>query len=165
MRTIRVTAVFLSFSVDTYAAEGSSGISLPSAQVGQVVGALLFVTCLIFFFAWLAKKLGAIHLASGQRIKHVATMAVGHREKVVLVDIEGKKILLGVAPGRVACVHVFDSESEASEKITAYSDVVGEGETAVSVGDKADLGNVTFMGKKDFSSYIKELLKNNRTSQ
>ncbi|PCK08471.1 MAG: flagellar biosynthetic protein FliO [Alteromonadaceae bacterium] len=159
------------FSVSTraYAEEVTSGISLPSAQVGQVVGALLFVTCLIFFFAWLAKKLGAVHLASGQTIKHVATLAVGHREKVVLVDVEGQKILLGVAPGRVACVHVFGSENKAQGNALAYSETIDADKSIVSPANTSPANegvaeNATFMGKKDFSSYIKEILKSNRMS-
>lgn len=75
--------------------------------VSLVLG-LAFVVLLIFLVAWLLRRMGAVSLVSGQAMKVVAALSVGPREKVVLVDIGGKQLLLGVAPGRVSHLHEFD---------------------------------------------------------
>ena len=43
-----------------------------------------------------------------QRIKLDASLSLGTREKIALVCVEDKKLLLGITQGNIACLHVFD---------------------------------------------------------
>jgi flagellar protein FliO/FliZ len=74
----------------------------------SVVLGLMFVVGLILLAAWLIRRTGALPMMTGQAIKVVAALSVGAREKVVLVDVGGKQILLGVAPGRISTLQTFD---------------------------------------------------------
>lgn len=84
------------------------GSALVSANPLVVLLGLLFVVGLIFLLAWLLRRLGAVPMQGGQQLKVVAALSVGTREKVVVVDVAGKQVMLGVAPGRVSTLHVFE---------------------------------------------------------
>lgn len=97
----------------------------PKTQVGSAVVTadpvalmmgMAFVVLLIFLVAWLLRRMGAVSLVSGQAMRVVAALSVGPREKVVLVDIGGKQLLLGVAPGRVSSLHEFDQPVISADK-------------------------------------------------
>ncbi len=105
------------------------GSGIVSADPFTLVFGLLFIVLLIFLVAFLLRKMGAGALMGGQSMKVVAALSVGTREKVILVDVAGKQILLGVAPGRIS--HLKDFE-----------------EPVVISGDRTD----------DFSSKLKKLL-------
>lgn len=51
---------------------------------------------------WLLKKISVPRGGSGNLVRVVSAAAVGPRERVVLVDVGGKRLVLGVAPGSVA---------------------------------------------------------------
>lgn len=82
------------------------GIS--NADYLQITLGLLFVVGLIYAGAWMVKRLngGVLHNASQMRV--LSGVSIGTREKLLLVDVAGTQLLLGVAPGRVNKLHVFD---------------------------------------------------------
>lgn len=84
------------------------------AALGKVALALLVIIAMIFVCAWLLRRFGSGHGASGQQLKMVGARAVGHKERVVLLDVEGTRLVLGVAPGRVSKLHAYPTpETEA----------------------------------------------------
>ncbi|WP_101760502.1 flagellar biosynthetic protein FliO [Oceanicoccus sp. KOV_DT_Chl] len=84
------------------------GSGLVTADPIKVVGGLLFVVAIIFLVAWLMRRLGAIPAFTGQTMRVVSALSVGTREKIILVDVAGQQILLGVAPGRVNHLQTFE---------------------------------------------------------
>lgn len=84
------------------------GSSVVTAEPFTVVFGLLFVVSLIFLVAWLLRRLGTVSMVAGQAMKVVATLSVGPREKVLLIDVGGQQVLLGVAPGRVSHLQSFE---------------------------------------------------------
>lgn len=72
--------------------------------------ALIFIVGLIFFIAWLAKRLSASSFSGNQPMKTLASLSVGTRERVVLIEVAGQQLLVGVAPGRVTPIHVFEEQ-------------------------------------------------------
>ena len=84
------------------------GSGVTSADPFVVISGLLFVIAMIFVAAWLMRRLGSVSMAGGQAMKIVSVLSVGPREKVLLVDVAGRQILLGVAPGRVSYLQSFD---------------------------------------------------------
>ena len=82
--------------------------AIASGDLWQLLGSLLIVVALIFALAWLVRRTGAVGMIGGQHMKVLATMSVGPRERVLLVDVAGQQMLLGSAPGRVSQLHVFD---------------------------------------------------------
>ena len=57
---------------------------------------------LLFGTLWLLKKIGSPRGASANLIRVVSAAAVGPRERVVVVAVGDKHLVLGVAPGRVS---------------------------------------------------------------
>lgn len=66
------------------------------------------VVALIFALAWTSRRLSGGGLGHNKFMKILAVQALGAREKIILVDVGGKQMMLGVTPGRIATLHVFD---------------------------------------------------------
>lgn len=78
----------------------------------QMVSSLILVLIVIGGLAWVLKRFGISSTASSGAIKVIATAGVGQRERVVLIEIENTRLVLGVAPGRVNVLHCLDKSSE-----------------------------------------------------
>jgi flagellar protein FliO/FliZ len=86
----------------------------PAAPVASIstlagmAGSLLLVIGLILLCAWLLKRLGGLQAGGGDLLRVRASLGVGLKERVVLVEAAGETLLLGVSPGGVTCLHRFD---------------------------------------------------------
>lgn len=69
---------------------------------------LVFLLLLIAFGVWVVRRTGGSNFLQSQNIKIVSALSLGVREKIVLVDVGNKQILLGVAPGRISHLQSFD---------------------------------------------------------
>lgn len=74
---------------------------ITSSGLWELAVGLLVVCIAIFVLGWVMKRLqpGAIGL-NGQ-MKIVGSLALGPRERVVIVDCAGKQMLLGVTQGQI----------------------------------------------------------------
>jgi flagellar protein FliO/FliZ len=95
-------AMLLLFSNGIFAAETSPPVSIsPFASFMQMLLALGIVLAAIAGMAWLLRRLSPGQLAITGDMRVVAAVAVGPKERVVLVDIGDTRLVLGVAPGQV----------------------------------------------------------------
>ncbi|NQD91240.1 flagellar biosynthetic protein FliO [Pseudomonas sp. CrR25] len=78
-----------------------------AGQLVQLLLGLLLVVGLIFLLAWLVRRVQQVGPRGGQVIKIVASQALGPRDRLVLVQVGGEQILLGLTPGRIAPLHVL----------------------------------------------------------
>lgn len=88
------------------AAVTPAGAQDPASPVGagsvfQVLTALGLVLLLVVGTAWLLRRIGRVPGLSSQSIRTVGALAVGTRERVVLLEVGTTWILVGVAPGQV----------------------------------------------------------------
>lgn len=84
---------------------GSSGVA---GQLAQLVLGLLLVLGLIFFLAWLLRRVQQAGPAGkGQVIDIVGSRALGPRDRLVLVQVGNEQILLGLSPGTITALHVL----------------------------------------------------------
>lgn len=67
----------------------------------QVTLGLLFVLALIAVLAWSLSRLRGIAPVAGSPVKVVGAAAVGTRERVVVVEVGGQWLVVGVAAGGV----------------------------------------------------------------
>lgn len=83
----------------------------PSAAgaVGGTVFALLFVLGLVLALAWLAKRMPGIAGNSNPALRVVASLPLGPRERVVVVDVGGQQLLLGVGAGGTRALHTLET--------------------------------------------------------
>ncbi|MBC3362562.1 flagellar biosynthetic protein FliO [Pseudomonas sp. SWRI154] len=113
MKGFLAAALMLPFSVlaaepvatAAAAPAGGSGIA---GQLAQLVLGLLLVLGLIFFLAWMLRRVQQAGPAGkGQVIDIVSSRALGPRDRLVLVQVGNEQILLGLSPGTITALHVL----------------------------------------------------------
>lgn len=77
-------------------AEPSTGMSMFKVLLG-----LLVVLALLVGFAWCMKKIGLNQLNQQAVAKVVGGVSVGHREKVVVVEVANRWLVVGVSASQV----------------------------------------------------------------
>lgn len=94
----------LFFSMPAMAAEPpvAATIATPLASAFQMLFALGIVLAAIAFTAWLLRRMAPGQVGTASDLRVVAAVAVGPKERVVLVDVGGQRLVLGVAPGQVS---------------------------------------------------------------
>lgn len=86
--------------------------SYAAAGLLQVGFGLALVLALIFVCAWAARRFGLLQQPGGGRlIKVVSSAMVGQRERVVVVEVGGTWLVLGVAAGQVRALHAMAAET------------------------------------------------------
>jgi flagellar protein FliO/FliZ len=83
------------------------GSALSAGSVVQVVVGLAVVLALVGAAAWLLKRYSGLRGTGSGLIRIVGGAAVGQRERIVLVEIGGTWLLVGVAPGQVRALHTM----------------------------------------------------------
>ncbi|VVE51139.1 flagellar biosynthetic protein FliO [Pandoraea aquatica] len=92
------------------ASQAAAVPSLGGAGIVQTGFGLVLVLALLFGLAWLAKRFGLQRPLGGSNVRIVGSAAVGQRERVVVVEVAGDWVVLGVAPGQVRSLHVIDAD-------------------------------------------------------
>ncbi|GAB3049349.1 flagellar biosynthetic protein FliO [Stenotrophomonas tumulicola] len=92
---------------------------IATAQVGQhapgtpgLVGAvlaLLAVLALVVALGWLLRRLPGSSFRQSEAIRLVASVAVGAKERVVVLEVNGEQLLLGVTAGGISRLHTLDA--------------------------------------------------------
>ncbi len=118
---LRIALMLLSISGSALAETGA-GETLPStadlfswSYLGQVVASLALVIGLLLGALWIMRRVNGVGHAVGGQMRVVSSLGLGQRERAVLVSVGDQQILLGVAPGRVAALHVFDEPPVAQD--------------------------------------------------
>ena len=104
--------VFL-FSSAAMAAEKSKQITIANPgvdawSVAQLIFGLVVVLMVIGVRAFLLKRVGGFNVSANGNMRVIGGLSLGIKEKAVLVQVGDTQILLGLAPGRVQTLHVFD---------------------------------------------------------
>lgn len=83
----------------------------PAGSVGQMILGLAVTLALLVGGLWFLKRLQGTRGAAPGALRILGATAVGTREKIVLLGVGGKVLVLGVTPGRINTLHTLD-ESE-----------------------------------------------------
>ncbi len=78
----------------------------------KTLGALAIVLGLFFLLANFLKRMQNGRNSNQEQMQIMSAIAVGNRERVMLVKARGKVVMLGVSPGRVYPLHVFDAAND-----------------------------------------------------
>lgn len=73
---------------------GTAAVAETLLWLGVIIG-------LILALAWAARRFSAFKPMTGHNMKVVGALPVGSRERVVIVQVGERQMLLGVAPGCV----------------------------------------------------------------
>ena len=131
-----------------------------SSQLANLVGGLMLILGLIYGLSWFVKRFSQGGFMQNSTIKMLSTMPLGTRERIMLVDVGGKQILLGITATHINALHVFEepvvnatenaipASSEFSQKLMALlqkRDMVQKKDMV----DKNDMSGTSFSGHKN----------------
>jgi flagellar protein FliO/FliZ len=78
---------------------------MSSGSVLQVIFSLLLVLAAVFVVGWILKRINLPQHGAGNALKVISGVAVGQRERIVLVEVNDTWLVVGVAPGQVNALH------------------------------------------------------------
>ncbi|MCL1141679.1 flagellar biosynthetic protein FliO [Shewanella gaetbuli] len=110
-----VTAAEPLAAVDTVSTSASNTAFV--STLANMLGGLIVVIALIFLLAYIVKKL---NLAPSQHgiIKTIATTQVGHKEKIMLIEVNEQQYLVGVTASQV---NLLDKMAQPVESNTTFA--------------------------------------------
>lgn len=104
----------------------AEGTLAPGAESGlALIGRLLLILGVILALGWMARKLVHRRLQSGRGLQIEGGLALGTRERLVVVQVNGERLLLGVTPGGISLLHRLDQPLQESPSATPAA--AGEG--------------------------------------
>jgi flagellar protein FliO/FliZ len=104
----------------------------PGADAGSIGGAvfsLLLVIGLILGLGWLAKRMPGMNRGAGSsQLKIVASVALGPRDRAVVLDVGGQQLLVGVGQGGVRTLHTLEHPLPVAESTapSAFAQVLAQ---------------------------------------
>ncbi|ARG97968.1 flagellar biosynthetic protein FliO [Legionella micdadei] len=99
--------------------------ALSSSELMRVLGGLLIVVAVIVLLSWILRRLNGAKFANASGFKIIACMNLGAREKIMLVQVGSRILLLGVTSGSINTLHDFGEElppSFSSEPKPSFSE-------------------------------------------
>ena len=87
-----------------------SGLSDPNmaGSLIQTTLGLLVVLAVIGGAAWMFKRFGSFQTGVQGKLKVVGGISLSSRERIVLLQVGGQQLVVGVAPGQIQTLHVLD---------------------------------------------------------
>lgn len=108
-----------------FGAPAVSSVREPLATGGgvlQVMLSLALVLAVIFVLGWLARRLRMMPKGRTGALRVMDEVAIGAKERAVILEVDGVRLVLGVGEGRVVLLHRSDVVTPASEATVAGSD-------------------------------------------
>ena len=85
---------------------------------------LLLVLGLMLGLAWLVKRYVQLPGIGKGQVQIQGGVSLGAREKAVLLSVDGRRLLVGIAPGRVQTLLVLDDKPATSPDFASQLDAV-----------------------------------------
>jgi len=104
----RYAMIVLLLSSSAWGQEWSGGTSLSFARVAI---SLLVVLFLIFLLAWLVRRVGQGRYLKPGLIQILGGISLGPKSRVVLLQVEDKRLLLGVTPENITPLLTLSAKS------------------------------------------------------
>lgn len=88
-----------------------------TSQLANLLGGLTLIIVLIYGLSWFVKRFAQGGFMHNPSMKIVSALPLGTRERLILVDVGGKQLLLGVTASQINTLHVFDEPIVQTEKV------------------------------------------------
>lgn len=104
----------------THTAAQVTTTSTPSPSLGllKMFVGLFVVVGIMLLLAWFVKRLGLVNHSQTSVAKVISSVSVGSRERVVVLEIANRWVVVGVAPGRVNAITTLDNVPVSANQIT-----------------------------------------------
>jgi flagellar protein FliO/FliZ len=98
-----------------------------AGSVLQLTLSLAAVVAAIFGLGWLLRRLHAMPGSTHRALRVVATLPVGTRERIAIVQAGDTQVLIGLSPGRIQTLHVLDRPvAEAAAAGASFASLLGK---------------------------------------
>jgi len=91
----------------------------------QSIGSLLLVLAILLAMVFAARWLMQRRPQGGRRLRFVEAMALGSRDKILLIEVDGKSLLLGVTAHNIRLLTELDAQDLASSQVSQQEASVG----------------------------------------
>jgi flagellar protein FliO/FliZ len=71
---------------------------------------LLVVLSVFFLCVWGVRKLSGLTVSGAEKMRVVGGLSLGMREKVILLQVGKKQLILSVTPGHIETLHVLEGD-------------------------------------------------------
>ncbi|KTC85758.1 flagellar biosynthetic protein FliO [Legionella drozanskii] len=88
----------------------SNTSALSNGELMRVLGGLLVVVAAIVLLSWLLRRLNGAKFANTNGFKIISCMSLGAREKIMLVRVGQRVLLLGVTSASINTLHDFGED-------------------------------------------------------
>ncbi|BBI98770.1 hypothetical protein FGKAn22_04630 [Ferrigenium kumadai] len=79
--------------------------AVSSGSIVQIIFSLLLVLAAIVLVAWLLKRMNMVQQGQGNQLKVLGGVAIGQRERIVLVEVNDTWLVVGVGPNQIRTLH------------------------------------------------------------
>lgn len=110
MRRLPAQALLAAVATAPALCVAGNGAPVGIGQAVQVIVGLALVLGMIVAAAWGARRLQIIRPQGKGHIRIVEGLAVGTRDKLLLIEVDGQRVLLGMSPGRIATLCTLPAE-------------------------------------------------------
>lgn len=116
-----ITTLVLAMPAWVDAAEGTRPNYPPpstvnSGSIVQILFSLLLVLAVIILIAWLLKRVNIAQHNPNTPLKILGSMAIGQRERVVLLEVKDTWLVVGVGPGQIRTLHTLHKQDAATQE-------------------------------------------------
>jgi flagellar protein FliO/FliZ len=99
---------------------------LSTANLIETLLGLAFVLAVMLLIAWLVKRFMQVPGINKGQVQVLGGVSLGAREKAVLLAVDGRRLLVGVAPGRVQTLAELGPEEGAATFARELEDATSE---------------------------------------
>jgi flagellar protein FliO/FliZ len=118
--------------------------AVSSGGILQIIVSLLLVLAAIVLVGWMLKRMNVAQQGAGKALKVLGGVAIGQRERLMLVEVDNTWLVIGVGPGQIRTLHTLDKPLNAADVEEAPA--VTENKFAAVLGNAL---NALKAGKRD----------------
>ena len=137
---IAAPLILLAEAIGAAPGEASSRLvesPLSTANLVETALGLVVVLGVMLGLAWLAKRYVQVPGVGKGKVQILGGVSLGAREKAVLLSVEGKRLLVGVAPGRVQTLLVLGGSQTAEDAFARHLQAATDSVQPAVPGDPA----------------------------
>ncbi len=84
-----------------------------SSNIAGTFGSLFVILALFSFLVWVLKKMRITQkLSANARLKIISQLAIGQRERLAVIDVNGEQILIGITPTQINLLKKLENPIE-----------------------------------------------------
>lgn len=101
------------------------------SELLSFAASLIVVVGTILLLGWLYSRSKAFGGAGGDVINIVASRALGNKERLMVIEVAGKQLLVGMTASQLQTLHVFDAPLVASPDVAVVHGFAGRLKSAL----------------------------------